>query len=531
MKSLRLPLLFILLSSCWVLAQSQSAQYLRMFTFSNTFYEGGQDVTIMPNNDLVLVGNTSKCVGSTCNHAGAMVRTSPHGDVRWATKMGNSGKNMTAMATCIGNDGNLMMASHYGSNSILSKLDTSGQVIWHQMVQASGNFWPRSVIGAHHAYFVVGEINDGSVSPSIRAAFICRIEENGTFGWIKFFEIPGSLSQFHRILLNSAGELVVTGAGPRLQDRRLPVIFFDQHGNIIRSWGFLDINQDSYPLIEDMIITADGGYLFSARGNNNGSFCLVKIAADGTVEWGKRYRSAPTPDQIVCVVEDHFGGYLVMGSRAFFSNASYFMTMKIDPAGNFLWGMDTDNPDEDRIYRVLQAENCGYVIAGMSDGIGVPAWMLAKADSSGKTGAETSAFTAPWIFNMNLQKDSLQLLEINHPTTIQPASVIALQPAIVKDQTLNFTPTPSCKSATSLSSPASFSWKIGPNPMEDWIQIDWEGEFRKGIFSLFDLQGRQLKSWEISEKSQMYVGELPAGVYVLKRVDEGQRSGKLLIKR
>ena len=532
MKSLKLPVLLLLFSSLFSLVQSQSAQYMRMINFSNTIYESGNDVTMMPNRDLILVGNSSKCTGSSCNHAAAIVRTSPDGDVKWVTKMGNGGKNMTAMATCIGNDGNLMMASHYGSNSILTKVDTSGQVIWHQMIQAKGNFWPRSVIGAHNAYFVVGELYDGTGGNTIRAGYIARVEEDGTFGWVKFFQLPGSLSQFHRILLTSAGELVVTGSGPSNPDRRLAMIFFDPQGSITDAWGFKDINEDTYPLIEDMILTSDNGYLLSVRGNNNHSFCLVKLQASGAIDWAKRYRSTPAPSQIVPVVEDHFGGYLVMGTRNFFSNSSYFMTMKIDQSGEFVWGMDTDNPNEDRIHRVLPADNCGYVLAGMSEGTGAASWMIAKADSSGKTGAETSTFQRPSMYDITLQKDTLAITELAYPTTILSPSLLVAYPHTILDQSLNYTATPACNQATALSPKTSLSWKIGPNPVNDWLQVETEAGIQQGNIVIYDLQGRQLQAWHLAgSESRFYLGDLPAGAYeiVLK---SGERAGRrLLIKQ
>lgn len=480
-----------------------------MFRFSNTNYETAADIMELPDHDLVVVGNSSKCVGTTCDHAAGMVRTDPNGNVRWFTKMGNAGADMTAMATCPGNDGKLMFLAHYSGNSVLSKLDTNGTPLWHSMVEASGTFWPRSVVGLDSAYFVAGQIYDGGN----RIAYVQRVEEDGSFGWIKFFQIPGSLNEFHCIRVNAAGELVLTGTGDSSNDI-VGLVFMNTSGNLLRTWGFRDPQGLIYPLAEDLIITSEGNYVLSFRGNN-GYFCMMEVSATGNIRWAKRYLHGQAPAQKVNIVEGHYGGYFAMGTRNFFSNSSSILSMRINDDGEVLRGLVIDNTDEDRAHRLIQAHNCGYLLVSMSEGMGTAAWAIARADSSGLIGTESGNPSLSDV-DLVLTPDTFIVNPYTYAYNVTPPNLAIDYPAVVADSVFHYAPTGPCSTPVAIKDPVRNDWKTGPNPVSDFLHIipPKSAHSQSVYYRILDLQGRMLASGEM--KGAVDVRELPSGMYLLE---------------
>ena len=508
-----------------ILGFGQSARYARMFNFSNTIWESAYDIMELPDQDIIVVGNSSKCVGSSCDHAAGMARTDTDGNLKWFTKLGTAGVNMTAMATCMGNDGNLMFLAHYAGNMVLSKLDPSGNPLWHRMVSASGTFWPRSVVGYDNAYFVVGQIYDNVD----RIAYICRIEENGSFGWIKFFKIPGSNNEFHCIRVNGDGELVVAGAGIN-SDRIVGLTFFDPAGNITKTWGFKDTLEQSVPFVQDLVITSNGNYALSFRGRNNNSFCLMEVDKGGNLNWAKRYYHIPAPDEKVNVVENHFGGYLVMATRQFHTNQSSILSMRVDGNGNKVWGKVIDNLYEDRAHRLIQAHNCGYLLVSMSEGMGSAGWMIARADSSGQIGIE-SGNPAIDQYNLPMTQDSFPVNPYAYSYNESEPTLIRDNPVVLMDSLFHYTATPSCTSPVGSPDPQTEEWTISPNPVHNFVKVTGLSPSHKLLpeYRVYDLQGRVSQSG-IMHSDKIDLSRLNAGIYIFEIENQGRILRKRLVK-
>jgi len=133
-----------------------------------------------------------------------------------------------------------------------------------------------------------------------------------------------------------------------------------------------------------ILTTADGGFLvmgtatgFTAGGDMEP--CLIKLAADGSVQWGKAYNPIGlTALNSICQAPD--GGYLMAGG----SQASVWLA-KTDSAGEPVWqkSLANDLIYESVYYAVFPAGDAGYFVVGSTiSGDFANTWVV-KFSSSG----------------------------------------------------------------------------------------------------------------------------------------------------
>lgn len=63
--------------------------------------------------------------------------------------------------------------------------------------------------------------------------------------------------------------------------------------------------------------------------------------------------------------------------------------------------------------------------------------------------------------------------------------------------------------------------KIFPNPATDYIGLTNSQNVRR--IRVYNLVGRQMKSFEVIEGQKYYVGDLPRGMYLIQLVDDAKR--------
>lgn len=521
--------IIILLALFPIVLLSQSSQFMRMQRYGPAGLSYAADIMELPDGDIVMAGRSYRCVGSTCNSASGLVRTDPEGNFRWFTKIGDAGANMNPVATCMGNDGNLMFLGYFGGDAVFSKIDTVGNIVWHSMLDASWFFTPTDVVAYDNAYFITGYWREDLD----KYCFVARIEENGSLGWMKYFTIPNGRNQPECIQVNNAGELVIAGTHISSQ-YTLGLIFMDTQGNILDTWGYQDPAGSSFPFVEDLIYTSNGNYVLSFRGQGNwGNFCLMEIRGDGSIHWSKKYYLNQAPTQVVNIVEGHHGGYFAIGDRQFQSNNSSIMSMRIDDNGNVLHGKVIDNLDEDRSHELVQAQNCGYLMAGLSEGMGgTSSWMFARADSAGLTGMESSNITINAV-NHPMDPVPYPVLPDSQVFTFSNPTFLVDHPTILMDSVFTYATTPSCTPITQLEAPDADPFSIAPNPVTDVLRVTYGKNHSSGpiTYQLCDLQGKVLKSGGLSDTGVIQLESLPQGVYLLQFKAKNSVEWKRIVKQ
>jgi parallel beta-helix repeat protein len=138
-----------------------------------------------------------------------------------------------------------------------------------------------------------------------------------------------------------------------------------------------------------LVETTDGGYALAGMtlsfGVGNGDFWLVKIDANGGMQWNKTY-GGTGGDQAYALVQTADGGYALAGyTRYLGGNDRDFWLVKTDSYGNAQWNRTYGGTNVDSAEALVETTDGGYALAGWTDSFGAGGWdaWLVKTDASG----------------------------------------------------------------------------------------------------------------------------------------------------
>jgi hypothetical protein len=154
-----------------------------------------------------------------------------------------------------------------------------------------------------------------------------------------------------------------------------------------------DIGGINYDVPARMIQTSDGGYLIGGITESNISgditenthggpdYLIIKLDNQGTIEWQNTI-GADFIDSVSSVIQTPDGGYLIGGSSisplsgdktennigSLFGTTLYYdyWVVKVDALGTIEWDNTIGSKETDVLYRVLNATDGGYILAGYS---------------------------------------------------------------------------------------------------------------------------------------------------------------------
>lgn len=264
------------------------------------------------------------CAGTyTLRSAGAdslhywLVRFDDQGDTLWA-KLFAAG----------GNDGQFAYETTSGSFVL-----AGGGNPWLVLTDANG--LQQSIVGSENApsfehgfmdyyavpsggFVMIGDINVGTDTDSY-SAVINKYSDTGALEWTKQYDAPdGGVVPMQIIALDGGGYIVCGTAGmPNPAPRAGWVMKLDSNGDSL--WT------KKYPVdglelhLKKLAAAADGGFIFGGLEEVRDtdpperSIRLVKISADGTLEWSTDYNETGDSEEPVQVIEVA-DGYVVVAN-------------------------------------------------------------------------------------------------------------------------------------------------------------------------------------------------------------------------
>jgi parallel beta-helix repeat protein len=189
-----------------------------------------------------------------------------------------------------------------------------------------------------------------------------------------------------------AGYVSGTTSGPRL-------VKADSGG--VRVWDQI-LETDSYSYGSSLVAEADGGFTFAAE-DDDGNIMVTRTDADGEVDWSTTLADTNGNNPGIAHTSD--GGYVITGGRSFnrdfrtWGSADYMWVQnmylaRLNADGTLAWertfGYYTTAlswqiyHSASKGYDVLEADDGGYVVAGLIDIIGRGSDLyLVKTDSNG----------------------------------------------------------------------------------------------------------------------------------------------------
>lgn len=419
---------------------------------------------------------------------GKIIRTDLNGDTLW-TKAYNFGTHVTGGIQT--SDGGYVICgytiiSNFNSDCFLSKMDSSGNLLWSKVYGDTNGSTVHSIIQTIDSGFVLaGSYTAGQGFDS--DAYLIRTDKFGNQLWAK--------------AIGSAGDEIANS----------------------------------------VIQTDDGGFVFggsaSAFGILRDAFYLVKVNGSGHVLWSKIY-DGWYGEGISSIRQISSGEFIILGYTSAIPTRPFVasIVLKADSAGNFMW---SKYYSEDDVYllSIEQTSDDGFIMTGLISAANLQGnnVLLIKTDqegdtiwtrSYGGTGTEIAfsvkqsldggyivgAISLSFGNGMLLIKtDSIGNSYCNeYPTSIilsdslmTQASVQSLEYSVGTET--NFTPIevfgttviPLCFTNENIEIPDEEFIKIFPNPGTGYFEIALRNKISSGHLQLFNSIGELISSSEV----------------------------------
>ena len=214
--------------------------------------------------------------------------------------------------------------------------------------------------------------------------YLIKTDAAGDTLWTRTFGGDGAHDGSSVIQTSDGGYFVVGFAG----SADVYLIKTDASGDTLwtRSYGGTEIDGGI-----SVVQVSDGGYAIAGHtesfGSGEADVYLIKTDAAGDTLWTRTF-GGTGQDRGTSVVQTNDGGYVVAGlTWSFGAGGSDVYLIKTDATGDTLWSRTYGGAASDYGYSVVQTNDGGYVVAGFtsSSGAGSVDVYLVKTDASGDT--------------------------------------------------------------------------------------------------------------------------------------------------
>ncbi len=312
-----LPLIITLVVSSSTV-QSQNS-WSQTYPIASSLGEELNDMASLPGNGFISVGSiTTDTIG---NHDILLMRCDQNGNLVWS-KQFNGGSNEVGESVALYPTGGFVLASTSSNTSstfseiIISRTDTSGNILWTQKFSGSGNDVVEQLAVLNNGKIIIaGSTN--LCSNAFTCGFGMQLDSNGSILWSRSFE------------------------------------------------------KESNNLFMDVIPTSDGGFLFSGatfdifQGQNGWA---VKTDSMGVLSWSNAF-DAPSIDIFYKATENlNLQNYAFVGETTVdaFSNSDALLVVS-DYTGAYLIGGSAGGVENDRATGIHAGAFGNFIMTGQTD--------------------------------------------------------------------------------------------------------------------------------------------------------------------
>ncbi|MBD3581323.1 T9SS type A sorting domain-containing protein [Flavobacterium selenitireducens] len=424
----------------------------------------------------------------------------------------------------------------------LVRLDNSGIIKWQRTYGGRHEDELRSMIQSVDGGFLLGAYSFSSESGDK----ISKCNGAGDF-WI--------------LKLDDAGEMVWQKTYGGAKDDQLKVVIQTSDGHYIAAGN-----------------SVSGSGFSKATSSRHGSdFWVIKMDVDGNGLWQESYNFGKY-DILTSVIENNDGTLLIGGHAKSEPNRASdpegtndYIALKIKADGTEIWNKTFGSDGEDILYKLIETRDGGYLLAGTSNPQAVKTKKRSNKNKDslsniGDDGNMAIANTAQQNMDsyVNDARDAANDYYKEQSTTVTDAANDAvgqkegplkfgvnapgdlLQQGDAGNRNLfgagngqnrNSNDTSAKKSPASRQKANNLGrndfWVVKlkdkdkkekarrhieafPNPANDFTNVVVSYEFEKGTATIFDISGRQLQSFPISERTvPVSLNGLPEGIYIV----------------
>ncbi|MDD5223772.1 MAG: MopE-related protein [bacterium] len=307
------------------------------------------------------------------------------GTVAWQKAYGGAGGEWADSAQQT-SDGGYVVAgatNSFGSgNSDLwvLKLDEDGTVAWQKTYGGTN---------ADETYSIQQTSDGGYIAAGYSYSFgasdgniwVLKLDADGEVTWQKIYGGTNE-DMAYFVQQTSDGGYIVAGYTYSFaaSNTAMWVLKLDTDGTVTWQKTY-EVGDDNWAYSVQQ--TSDGGYIVAGYTNNwamsTADFWVLKLDADGAVVWEKTYGGTKY-DFAYAVRQTSDGGYVVAGQTYSFGEGnSDVWVLKLDADGAVDWEKAYGGADRDLAYSIQQTAGGGYVVAGYTESFGAgsyESWVL-----------------------------------------------------------------------------------------------------------------------------------------------------------
>lgn len=299
---------------------------------------------------------------------------SPGGE--WETTIGGPNGEVSG-SICQTSDGGYALVGYtqsWGAGSedvYLVKTDDEGAVEWEMTFGGSGSDWGNSVSQTDDGGYIIAGATQ-SFGAGLEDFYVVKTDSVGHAMWERTFGGPSN-EHGRSVHQTNDGGYVVTGYTRSFGAGRADVylVKVDADGVIEwdRTYGGPE-NDDGYSVIQ----TSDGGYVVAghtrSEGEGSDDALLIKTDGDGVIQFNRTY-GGPMGDFGRSVLETPDGGFAMAGySMSFGERYGDIYLVRTDPDGDELWYRTYGGAELDIGNSLRKTLDDGFIIVGDTQSFG-----------------------------------------------------------------------------------------------------------------------------------------------------------------
>ena len=247
--------------------------------------------------------------------------------------------------------------------------------------------WGSEVIETSDGgYVVVGRSISWAWPPpsNVDDVLIVKLDEKGNILWNKKIH-HRNYDRATSVVEDKDGNYILTGFTSSDNADKSDVLFvkISPQGTVLVKTAIkITKNYDGGYSISK---TSDGGYIIGGEAghSHNEDFMLLKVDADGTKLWSKRFTD-PEDDAAFDVLEAKDGNYYLVGSKRIIYKYEDIRIIKTNSSGKKIWDKNFGGNLDDIGEGIVETENNTFVVAASTFSYGTKGdALLLKIDSDG----------------------------------------------------------------------------------------------------------------------------------------------------
>lgn len=463
-----------------------------------------------------------------------------------------------------GKTGNKKQANAGNLDYWVWKMNEHGEQEWQKSFGGSGRDLLYSIATTFDGGFILGGSSDSNAIEGIKKQdckgnedyWVIKLDANGELQWEKTLGGKGQ-DILTKVLPTKDGGYILGGSSGSdySEDKKQNsyggldfwVVKLDSKGNIEWERTLGGKYQD---ILRSMLITDDGGYLLGGYTNSplsadksadspTGDWWVIKLDKTGKTQW-EHTHGGDGNDDLYVLLQTQDGNYIAAGhtNSSFAKDGTDVLMMKLDHNGMMLW-QETHNIGPMDLLTSLTENPDGTLIAGINSKSmampmlkakkkeGMDDYVLMKLSEKGRE---------EWTRNIGSSGiDILKKVIITRDGGYLLAGISdSDRPSKQRNNRIGGTDFWVVKLADEdKDKTEKLSIEAFPNPAESFTNVIVGYDYNKGTAKLFDINGRQLQSFEITGNRTVPVNMsgLPMGIYVVQIETDVQKDGIKIMKK